>query len=205
MTSTFTINDSIFSYAQLDAATHAPNPGSYFRPSTNNQTFSICNVINDAHASRVAITGMYFAASNSTATLAGEEIALFVYKWEDAFTDLNDAAFGFNTLTEVGSGYYYFPTDAQDSVVYGALPTPVVLTDNQRYLVCAQTSNTSVFLGHESNTDYSWNFDYYAQPMFPNENDGSYFAAGFGRSEEHTSELQSHHDLVCRLLLEKKK
>src|SRR5438132_3384197 len=29
-------------------------------------------------------------------------------------------------------------------------------------------------------------------------------AAGF-RSEEHTSELQSHSDLVCRLLLEKKK
>src|SRR5438132_4440807 len=31
---------------------------------------------------------------------------------------------------------------------------------------------------------------------------------GFGlakRSEEHTSELQSHSDLVCRLLLEKKK
>src|SRR6266540_214009 len=27
----------------------------------------------------------------------------------------------------------------------------------------------------------------------------------FRRSEEHTSELQSHHDLVCRLLLEKKK
>src|SRR6266851_10455066 len=26
----------------------------------------------------------------------------------------------------------------------------------------------------------------------------------FLRSEEHTSELQSHHDLVCRLLLEKK-
>src|SRR5690349_22532205 len=27
---------------------------------------------------------------------------------------------------------------------------------------------------------------------------------GFGRSEEHTSELQSRRDLVCRLLLEKK-
>src|SRR5437773_6369545 len=27
---------------------------------------------------------------------------------------------------------------------------------------------------------------------------------GKQRSEEHTSELQSHHDLVCRLLLEKK-
>src|SRR5438034_5809647 len=30
-------------------------------------------------------------------------------------------------------------------------------------------------------------------------------AVGFLRSEEHTSELQSHSDLVCRLLLEKKK
>src|SRR5436190_2500504 len=30
-------------------------------------------------------------------------------------------------------------------------------------------------------------------------------AAIFRRSEEHTSELQSHSDLVCRLLLEKKK
>src|SRR5436190_11490505 len=29
--------------------------------------------------------------------------------------------------------------------------------------------------------------------------------AGEPRSEEHTSELQSHSDLVCRLLLEKKK
>src|SRR6266540_5801660 len=29
--------------------------------------------------------------------------------------------------------------------------------------------------------------------------------SGRSRSEEHTSELQSHHDLVCRLLLEKKK
>src|SRR5690349_22772721 len=28
--------------------------------------------------------------------------------------------------------------------------------------------------------------------------------AAFGRSEEHTSELQSRRDLVCRLLLEKK-
>src|SRR5260221_5048492 len=31
------------------------------------------------------------------------------------------------------------------------------------------------------------------------------FALSETRSEEHTSELQSHSDLVCRLLLEKKK
>src|SRR2546428_5664619 len=32
-----------------------------------------------------------------------------------------------------------------------------------------------------------------------------YRSAGASRSEEHTSELQSRSDLVCRLLLEKKK
>src|SRR5947207_8675887 len=34
---------------------------------------------------------------------------------------------------------------------------------------------------------------------------GARRAIGFVRSEEHTFELQSHSDLVCRLLLEKKK
>src|SRR5437773_9332141 len=34
---------------------------------------------------------------------------------------------------------------------------------------------------------------------------GGRACARLRRSEEHTSELQSHHDLVCRLLLEKKK
>src|SRR5437773_7894607 len=36
-------------------------------------------------------------------------------------------------------------------------------------------------------------------------NSFSYASRNSRRSEEHTSELQSHHDLVCRLLLEKKK
>src|SRR5947207_10837132 len=34
---------------------------------------------------------------------------------------------------------------------------------------------------------------------------GQQFIVDAPRSEEHTSELQSHSDLVCRLLLEKKK
>src|SRR3712207_7325489 len=34
--------------------------------------------------------------------------------------------------------------------------------------------------------------------------DGQYLLPGSGRSEEHTSELQSRQYLVCRLLLEKK-
>src|SRR5438132_2405754 len=43
---------------------------------------------------------------------------------------------------------------------------------------------------------------------FPGRNDqglGGVWSSVGSRSEEHTSELQSHSDLVCRLLLEKKK
>src|SRR5438034_7593819 len=39
----------------------------------------------------------------------------------------------------------------------------------------------------------------------PARDSGTSAAAPPSRSEEHTSELQSHSDLVCRLLLEKKK
>src|SRR5437588_7560681 len=39
----------------------------------------------------------------------------------------------------------------------------------------------------------------------PTRSPSTWTCARRGRSEEHTSELQSHSDLVCRLLLEKKK
>ena len=46
-------------------------------------------------------------------------------------------------------------------------------------------------------------------PLDPTEASGQAYSVGFpqgnGRSEEHTSELQSLTNLVCRLLLEKKK
>src|SRR5207248_3905802 len=53
------------------------------------------------------------------------------------------------------------------------------------------------FIGHVGST-----FD--LQDRLQQVLDGSP-ASGWSRSEEHTSELQSPYDLVCRLLLEKKK
>lgn len=183
LTSTFTISDSLYSYGQADATTGLPSGGNYYRPGTNNQTFSACSVINDPNASRMSVEGIYFAATTSTASavlLTGEEMALYLYKWEDAFADLNDANLGFTTLTEVASGFYYFPGDLQGETVYGAFTTPANLEDNQRYLACVQTVNLSLYIGHENKTDYTWNEAYYLQPMSPNESDGTYFAVGFG-------------------------
>jgi len=179
LTYKFSFNDSVYSYAK--PSNGSINAANHYRPGTNNQTFSVCTVINDANASRVAATGVYFSATKAANTdpLDGEEIALYLYEWEDAFSDLNDANLAFNLLTEVASGFYYYPSDLQNQIVYGAFTTPAVLEDNKRYLACAQTVNLELYLGYD-NTDYTYNTDYYLQPMFPNESDGTYFAIGFG-------------------------
>ena len=183
LTTTFTVSDSLFGYAQADATTGVPTGGNYYRPGTNNQTFSTCQVIDNANASRLKVKGVWFSATTSAASgavLTGEEMALYLYKWEDVFADLNDANLAFNTLTEVANGFYYYPDDLQGETVYGAFTTPVALEDNQRYLACVQTVNLSLYLGHENSTNLTWNEAYYLQPMTPNESDGTWYAAGFG-------------------------
>ena len=183
LTTTFTVSDSLFGYAQADATTGVPTGGNYYRPGTNNQTFSTCQVIDNANASRVKAKGVWFSATTSAASgsvLTGEEMALYLYKWEDVFTDLTDANLAFNTLTEVANGFYYYPDDLQGETVYGAFTTPVALEDNQRYLACVQTVNLNLYLGHENGTNLTWNEAYYLQPMTPNESDGTWYAAGFG-------------------------
>ncbi|NBW71230.1 MAG: T9SS C-terminal target domain-containing protein [Flavobacteriia bacterium] len=180
----FTISDSIYSAAKVDTANGLPNAKIFYRPSTNNQTYSICSVISDPNASRLAVEGLYFAAVKGTAVpgdslLTGEEISVYLYKWEDVFVDLNDPSFGFGTLTEVAQAYYYYPSELGYETVYAAFNEPIVLTDNDRYLACVQTVNTNVYFGHD-NTNYTWNTDYYLQPICPNENDGTYYTNGFG-------------------------
>jgi hypothetical protein len=181
---TFTINDSVFSYSAIDPATNVMGASNFYRPSDNTQTYSVCTVVQDPNASRVAATGVYFAATKAanTAPLDGEEMALYLYTWDDQFTDLNDANFPAGTawtLTEVASGFYYYPSDLQGDVVYGAFANPVVLQNNTRYLACVQTVNLDLYLGYGSQ-NYTWNTDLYLQPMFPNESDGTRFAVGFG-------------------------
>jgi hypothetical protein len=183
LTTTFTVTDSLYGFAQADATTGTPSGGNYYRPSNNNQTFSTCQVIDNANASRIKANGLWFSATTAAGSgvpLTGEEMAVYLYKWEDVFADLNDANLAFTTLTEVASGFYYYPDDLQGQTVYGAFTTPAALENNQRYLACVQTVNLSLYLGHENSTNLTWNEAYYLQPMTPNESDGTYYPGGFG-------------------------
>jgi hypothetical protein len=179
VTAPFNVQDSVYGFAQFDAS-GVPVQNNGFRPNGNTSTFSDCIVFDNPNGSRVGITGLYFQALGNSVDLSGEEIALYAYRWEDVFTDINDAALAFDNLNPVAGGFYYYPSDLQGETVYGAFTTPVVLEDNQRFLFCAQTVNLDVFLGFNDNIDYTWNLNYYAQPLGPIENDGAYFAAGFG-------------------------
>ncbi|MFZ9028226.1 MAG: PA domain-containing protein [Crocinitomicaceae bacterium] len=182
----FVIQDSIYTLANTDVTTNHPASNGGFRPSTNTSTFSQCIVFDDANGSRIAVEGLYFSATTGNDAngnpidLSGEEIALYVYRWEDVFTDLNDANLAFNSLSPVGVGYYYYPSDLQGETVYGELDSPVTLEDAQRFLMCAQTVNLDLFLGFDNSRNYLWNEAYYLQPLGPIESDGSYFASGFG-------------------------
>ncbi|MFZ9028225.1 MAG: PA domain-containing protein [Crocinitomicaceae bacterium] len=182
----FIVTDSIYALASTNLTTNHPESNNGFRPSTNTSTFSQCITFDNPNGSRVAVEGLYFSATTTNDAngnpidLSGEEIALYVYRWEDVFTDLNDANLAFNSLSPVGVGYYYYPSDLQGETVYGDLDSPVVLEDAQRFLFCAQTVNLDLFLGFDTDRNYIWNEAYYLQPLGPIENDGSYFASGFG-------------------------
>ena len=182
---TFTISESIYSAAKIDTATGLPSGKTFYRPSENNQTFSICSAISNPNASRLAVEGLYFAATKGTAVpedslMAGEEMSMYLYKWEDAFVDLNDPGFGFGALTEVAQAYFYYSNESEEGeTVYGAFDNPVVLTDNDRYLACVQTVNINLYMGHD-NTNYTWNINNYLQPICPNESDGTWYGNGFG-------------------------
>src|SRR5437868_8928438 len=95
------------------------------------------------------------------------------------------------------------------------LITPEEITDKQRLNVGAAT----FYSGHHTvyqhahfefglenvSRQFVWSF-LHAHPFYNSEQQSQrYVRLDRARSEEHTSELQSRFDLVCRLLLEKKK
>lgn len=179
----FVITDSLFSYSVLDTLTNLPVSNANYRPGGGSTTYKACMNYDNANGSRVAADGIYFSAVTgyqSGVSLDGEEIPLYLYRWEDVFTDLNDVNLAFDNLNAVGFGYYYYPGDLQDEVVYAPFDAPVQLEDNQRYLACIEVNNADIYIGYNTGIDYIRNANHYLQPLCPIASDAGWFALGFG-------------------------
>lgn len=179
----FFLSDTIMSFSRVDTTSVLPKANANYRAGNGAVNFEMCMVYDNPNGSRVALDGMYFSAVTgyqSGVSLDGEEMALTVYQWGDVFTDLNDPNLDFLALNTVGYGFYYYPADLQGEVVYGQLDFPIQLADNQRYLACVSNSNTSVYMGYDSRSDYTRNVNHYLQPLCPIGGDGVYYALGFG-------------------------
>jgi hypothetical protein len=180
VSSDFVINNEVYSLAQIDSETGMIRSNNAYRPSNNTATYSICMPFRSPNANRIGAAGLYFSAQGTAVDLTGEEMVLNLYRWDDNFVDLNDPGLGFNNLTPIAFGFYDFPSDLQGETVYGSFTTQTILENNARYLACVQTYNLDIFLGFDTRTNYIWNEAYYLQPLTIIENDGQYFASGFG-------------------------
>ncbi|WP_107039222.1 T9SS type A sorting domain-containing protein [Brumimicrobium mesophilum] len=191
--SDFVISDSKLAYANIDETTMMPSELSGLRPidASGNAIphFSSCITFQDENASRLAPQSISFSASKATSatdpSLIGEELLIQVYTWDDVFVDLNDPGFTnpIGSYAEIMLGDYEYTADIPGEVVTASFDNNdiVALQDNQRYLFCVNTFNAELYFGHDASRDYTYNRDYYVQPLFPIEaNPGSFNPNGFG-------------------------
>ncbi len=179
ITTRFVLTNDMISLARLDA-NGKPTIDQGSKPSTQTGSFTTCIHFKNANASRVGAQGVYFGVLKNAADgdVIGEEILVQGYQWNDQFIDLNDAAFGFTALDEKGSGSYTFAADLQDTILYQAFDTPFMLEDGARYLFCATTSSTTIFMAYDTQTKYAQNSALDAQPVGPIADAGT-FSIGF--------------------------
>jgi hypothetical protein len=186
-TADFVVNDSLFSLAPLDDVTNLPVNNSGSQPSTFTANYDECIVFTNANAARMKVEGLYFSAStNSTDSLAGQNITITAHEVIDVFTDLNDApATGSLQTNPLTYGYYtYDPAGLQDNLqramLYSTFDEPISLENNKRYLFCVQAASDKVFLGYSTKLSYEMNVSMLAQPLVPVITDGSINLFGFG-------------------------
>lgn len=183
--SDFLVDDSTYALSRIVDTTMLPANMAYYRPSGGTGAFTECIKFRDLNASRMQLDGIWFSASggNTPQGLSGEYIEVAILEWTDNFTDLNDAnapTGGAITYTQIGGGSYTYGSDLQNANVYAPVTQQSRLQDDQRYLFCVTTYNDSVYLGFDTEIDYTQNVNTYLQPLFPISDNGTWYLSGFG-------------------------
>jgi hypothetical protein len=175
------IDDNLFTHARVDKENNKPVRTDAYRSAFATDNFDMCMVFRDPNASRLAIKGVTFSAvTDDEHSLEGEFVRVRLIKWNDNFEDLDDTVLGFNNLSELSSTEYDYFEDLQGEFVNANFGTPVILEDNQRYLICAGTYSQYLFFGYDSRIDYTSNINDYRQPQSPIVFNNTWDALGFG-------------------------
>ncbi len=199
-TSNFTVNPDIISLANLDAATGLPSSSAY--PKAHTTEYQSCMFYVNPNASQLGVEGVYFTPySDDTVAvpLAGEEININFYEWNDTWVDLTDPNFTanndwFQNLNLLEFTQYYPASNAENGTsVYAPLANPIRLVDNQRYLVCVQTFNPDIAFGYGS-LDYDGNQGITAMPISPVFVDDTWFTGGWVSSSASSIGLKASPD-----------
>jgi|TARA_R110000737_G_scaffold33607_2_gene51922 hypothetical protein len=182
MTSNFVVNDKVFTYARLDAATNIPISTSGTRSSTYTSSYSACNFMQHPNASLVGAEGVWFSTSTNRVlnpSVLGDEILISVIKWDDPLDGLASAG-SFSSVSYISTGSYTYTDNLQDSMVYAQFDIPVLFTDDDKYLVCAQVLTDSTFMGVDAGVDYTFNQDNYLLPIMVSEVDNAFNQIAYG-------------------------
>lgn len=180
----FFFSDSLYSLCRIDPSTSLPVQNI---PQFNGATslMETCLHFQDPNASRVRFEGVTFAGNTSqfpeVTSMDGAFFEVYVYEWNDGFTDFNDYP-DWNTadLNEVDYASYIYTSDLQGVPVWVPFDDKVQLNDDQRYMICL-TFDPTIYPGYDNKVDYTTNFDNYLQPLNVLRTDlGQYFALGFG-------------------------
>lgn len=164
----FTFNfliDSLFTYAPVDSAERRPVSSDHFRVTGTNPNFSNCAAFQNANANRVRAEGIWVSAAKAGAvSMDGEVLEARLIEWNDVFTGVANATF--NNLVTLDVADYFYTSDLSQQMVYIPFNQPYTLEDNKRYLFCAFSPATDVFLGYSQTIDQTRNELTYDEPQF---------------------------------------
>lgn len=163
----YVVNENILSYARLDN-NNLPKVDGGIQPADLGESdeFMSCITFSDSNASAIGVDGLYFATSAASGVdIEGTEVLLTAYKWNDAFTDLNDANFAMSAFEEIANGSYIYTDSIPNQIVYGSFNNQFILEDDQRYLFCVTTFGSSYYIGYDTDTKYDWTLNASPSPQ----------------------------------------
>lgn len=171
--------DELFTYAPVDEVTSEPVSIEHFRAGGGAPNFMQCIAFRNANASRVKVEGMYgSAAKGGGGSIDGEVLEARLIEWNDNFTGFAGATF--NNLVTLDVADYFYVENINQEMIYVPFNAPYILENNRRYLFCLFSPATDVFLGFNTNVDHTRNELAFDEPMFPGNDNGTWFVGGFG-------------------------